>query len=242
VNDPRPPRGRQALSAGAFAVVLALSAGGGFLLYRLLNPPATLRALTEPLPPPPAPAAEGPAVEAAPVRTVPEVLPDFVLPGLDGKPRRLSDFRGRPLLVNFWASWCEPCRREIPLLKELRHRAGGAIEVVGVAIDSPDAAQKYARESGIDYPVLVGEQGGLEAAAAFGIEPVLPFTVFSARDGRLVTLKVGELHRDEAEFILGRLNAVERRELDLAAARQEIEAEIRRLNAHRPAPQEGASN
>ncbi len=191
MSEPPAPRGLKSLAAAAFILVLAAGAAAGFLLYRLLNPPGTLHALTAPLPAPP-PAA---APEAPPVRAIPDVLPAFVLPGLDGTPHRLADWKGRPLLVNFWASWCEPCRREIPLLKQLRRSSAGELEVIGVAVDTRDAAQRYAQESGIDYPVLVGEQGGLEAAAAFGIEPVLPFSVFSDREGRVVTLKVGELHR-----------------------------------------------
>ncbi len=242
MNEPRPARGRNARAAGTFAL-LAASACGGFFLYRLLNPPSALHALATPAPGASAPlVSEAPAGEVAPARAIPELLPAVVLPGLDGTPHRLSDWKGRPLLVNFWASWCEPCRREIPLLKELRRHSGGWLEVVGVAVDSREAAQTYAQQSGIDYPVLVGEQGGLEAVAAFGIEPVLPFSVFSDRDGRVVTLKVGELHRDEAQFILGRLRALDRHELDLPGARSQITAEIRRLSARYPAPREATAN
>ena len=69
---------------------------------------------------------------------------------------------------------------------------------------------------GIDYPVLVGEQGGLEAANAFGMDTVLPFSVFADRTGRIITLKVGELHRDEAELILDRMRDVELGRISLA--------------------------
>jgi hypothetical protein len=97
-------------------------------------------------------------------------------------------------MINFWATWCSPCRREIPLLKTLRHeRAGDGLEIVGIAVDFREAVQKYAREMGIDYPVLVGEQDALEAIAAFGMDTVFPFTVFADRQGRIVTLKIGEM-------------------------------------------------
>jgi len=85
----------------------------------------------------------------------------------------------------------------------------------------------------MDYPVLVGEQGGFEAVAAFGMDPVLPFSAFADRAGRIVTLKVGELHRDEADFILDRMRELGQGRLSLAAAREQIAAGISRLNRGR---------
>jgi len=171
------------------------------------------------------------------------VLPELTLPGLDGRSHRLRDWKGRPLVVNFWATWCEPCRREIPLLRSLRReRAIDRLEVVGIAIDFRDAAQKYATDSGIDYPVLIGEQGGFEAVAAFGMDPVLPFSAFADRAGRIVTLKVGELHPDEADFILDRMRDLDQGRLSLATAREQIAAGISRLSTRRSAVAGGAAH
>jgi len=230
--------------AGLAAALVVACAAGGFLAYHLASPPRAR------LYPAPAPAAQAPANAPAepapgsspPVRKVPEVLPPLALPGLDGKLHRLSDWKDRMLVVNFWASWCEPCRREIPLLRSLRHeRAQDRVEVVGIAIDFRDTAQKYAQDSGIDYPVLVGEQGGLEAVAAFGMDPVLPFSVFADRTGRIVALKVGELHRDDADLILDRMRDLDQGRLSLAAAREQIATGISRLNALRSAPAGGTA-
>jgi thiol-disulfide isomerase/thioredoxin len=161
---------------------------------------------------------------------VPLRLPEIRLPGIDGAVHGLADFRGRPLVVNFWATWCEPCRREIPLLKTLRREhAADRLEVVGIAVDSPDDVRKYARTHGIDYPVLIGDQGGLAAASAFGMDTVLPFSVFADREGRVVTLKVGELHADEAELILDRVREVDAGKLTLPAAREQISDGVTRL-------------
>ncbi|TLY93945.1 MAG: TlpA family protein disulfide reductase [Gammaproteobacteria bacterium] len=232
------------MPGAGLATALVACAAGGFLAYHLAGAPRpTLHAA-------PAPAAQAPAsapAEAAPgssppVPKVPEVLPPLALPGLDGRLHRLSDWKDRMLLVNFWASWCEPCRREIPLLRSLRsERAEDRLEVVGIAIDFRDTAQKYARDSGIDYPVLVGEQGGLEAVAAFGMDPVLPFSVFADRAGRVIALKVGELHRDDADLILDRMRDLDRGRLTLAAAREQIATGITRLNMLRSAPAGGAA-
>jgi thiol-disulfide isomerase/thioredoxin len=232
------------------AAVLVACAAGGFLVYHLATPPRA-RLYAAPAPAPPAPASVAPAAPPAqpgpvpppPVQRVPEVLPELWLPGLDGTPHRLTDWKGRSLVVNFWATWCEPCRREIPLLKSLRReRATNRLEVVGIAIDFRDAVQKYAQDTGIDYPVLVGEQGGLEAVAAFGMDPVLPFSAFADPAGRIVTLKVGELHRDEADFILDRMRELDQGRLSLASAREQIAAGISRLNMRRAAGADGAAH
>ena len=247
MSDPRPSPGRGggALGVALAAAVLVACAAGGFLVYHLASPPRA-RLYAAPAPAPLAPASPAPAVAPAepapvPVRRVPEVLPELALPGLDGTRHRLADWKGRPLVVNFWASWCEPCRREIPLLKSLRReRATDRLEIVGIAIDFRDAAQKYAQDSGIDYPVLVGEQGGIEAVGAFGMDPVLPFSAFADRAGRIVTLKVGELHRDEADFILDRMRELDQGRLSLAAAREQIAAGISGLNMRRSTAADGA--
>jgi thiol-disulfide isomerase/thioredoxin len=183
--------------------------------------------------PPPKELTEEPPQPSAP-RPVPTDLPNISLADPGGVKHALSEWKGRPLLINFWATWCAPCRREIPLLKTLRHeRAKDGVEIVGIAVDFKDAVQHYAREMSIDYPVLVGEQDGLDAIAAFGMDTVFPFTVFADARGRIVTLKVGELHADEARFILDRVKGIDTGRLDLAAAKKEIADGVAALAAER---------
>ena len=230
-----------ALNRFVFVTALLLAAGaGGFLAHRLVGSRAA--SLTAAPAPAQVPArtlvSQSPSEPevAPPGRSVPERLPEISLADGDGVRHKLSDWKGRPLLVNFWATWCEPCRKEIPLLKSLRReRSAQALEVVGVAVDFRDAVLKYAHDIGIDYPVLIGEQEGLDAVGAFGVDTVLPFSVFADGQGRIVTLKVGELHRDEANLILDRMDDLHAGRLDLPGAREQIASGIRRLSRARAA-------
>lgn len=218
-------------------VIVLVAAAGGFALQRMLAPrPSITAAPTAPLPATAAADAKAvPAAEEAPPRRViPETLPDISMADRDGVTRSLKDWKGRPLIVNFWATWCGPCRDEIPLLKALRNqRKSEQLEVVGIAIDARDAVLKYARDIGMDYPVLIGEQDGYRAAEAFGVALVLPFSVFADTKGRIVTLKIGELHADEAAFILDRVRDVDSHRLDLTVARQQIADKMREFAVER---------
>lgn len=167
--------------------------------------------------------ATDPPTSDAPPKLV-DALPRFQLADRDGRMRSLQDWPERALIVNFWATWCAPCRREIPLLQAIaRERAAEGFTVVGIAVDFRDKVLAYAQEMQIDYPLLIGEQDGLDAAASFGVQSVgFPFTVFADRQGRVITAHLGELHRDEAEVILDAVAAVGRGELSVAEAQRGI--------------------
>jgi thiol-disulfide isomerase/thioredoxin len=171
---------------------------------------------------------------ASRARAIPTDVPDVSLADADGARHSLIEWKGRPMLINFWATWCEPCRREIPLLKKLRHdRSTDGLQIVGIAVDLRDAVRQYARQMGIDYPVLIGEQDGLDAVAAFGMDAVFPFSVFVDARGRIVTLKVGELHADDASLILDTVNDIDRGRIELAAARKQLSDAMAALAAQR---------
>ena len=173
----------------------------------------------------PAPAAAAPATQLV------ETLPQFQLADRTGQMRSLQDWPYQALIVNFWATWCAPCRREIPLLQQLqRDHAGEGFQVIGIAVDFRDKVLAYADEMKIDYPLLIGEQEALDAAAAFGMTTVgLPFTVFSDRRGRIVTAHLGELTAAEADLILDAVRRVDAGATTPADARAALEAALAAL-------------
>jgi thiol-disulfide isomerase/thioredoxin len=218
----------------ALAMLLVAAAGpAGFFAYRFL---AAEHLIAAPVSTRAGDALTVAKAPAEPAKPAPLELPDITLPDSTGAARKLSAWRGHPLIVNFWATWCEPCRREIPLFESLRRDPDGRrLQVVGIAVDERDAALKYARAMGIDYPILIaGEDGGLKAIGAFGMgAAVLPFTVFADAQGRIVSVKVGELHPDEAHLILARLADLSAGRLGLAAARSQISSGLKALAVQR---------
>lgn len=232
---------RAALRIPAATAIILLGGAGGFFAAHLAREAREgVRIDTAPTPPPAALKEES-ARPPPPPRVIPTELPGITLADMNGVKHPLSEWKGRPLMVNFWATWCEPCRREIPLLKKLREqRSADGLEIVGIAVDFRDAVRRYAHDMGIDYPVLVGEQDGLDAIAQFGMDTVFPFTVFADRQGHIVTLKIGELHAEEARFILDEVKAVDQGRTELAAARKEIADGVAALVAERAKRQAGA--
>jgi thiol-disulfide isomerase/thioredoxin len=199
------------------AVIIGAAAAGaaGYLFFEQRQP------ATEPPPP---------AMESAPKKLA-ATLPTFQLADRDGKMRSLQDWTGKSLIVNFWATWCAPCRREIPLLEKIQVEYGPeGFQVIGIAADYRDKVIAYADEIGLKYPLLIGEQEALDAATAFGIEAVgFPFTIFADRQGRIVAAHVGELTEPEARVILGAVRKVDAGTLTPGQARTEIETALAAL-------------
>jgi thiol-disulfide isomerase/thioredoxin len=164
---------------------------------------------------------------------IPDRLPEFSLHGRDGKSVSIKAWAGKSLVINFWATWCAPCRREIPLLKALHGEwADRGVAVIGIAVDHRDPVLAYADDLKIAYPVLIGEQDALDVAASFGVAaPAFPFTVFTDRRGEVVTLYMGELHRPQADLILSVLQHLNQDQVALPEARHAIEAGLQRLAA-----------
>ncbi|MGH8751355.1 MAG: TlpA family protein disulfide reductase [Burkholderiales bacterium] len=117
------------------------------------------------------------------------------LPDLYGQKQNLSRWRGKVLVVNFWATWCPPCREEIPEFIKFQdqYRERGLL-FVGVAVDKKDAVAAYAKEVGINYPVLLGELDAMELSRKAGNHAgALPFTTILDRNGKIVSSQLGGL-------------------------------------------------
>jgi len=171
-----------------------------------------------------------PADEAAEARfaalpRIPDQLPQFTLNSLQGQATPISAWAGRPLVINFWATWCAPCRREIPLLNSLAGEwaSQDEVAVIGIAVDHRDQVSQFAAQVKISYPLLIGEQDALDVAAKFGLDsPAFPFTVFTDRRGEVVALFVGELHRRQADLIMSVVRNLDKGSLKLVEARRQI--------------------
>jgi thiol-disulfide isomerase/thioredoxin len=120
---------------------------------------------------------------------------------LDDKPVALERYRGKPLIVNFWARWCGPCRVEIPELIAIRQAHKGKLEVLGIGIeDKADAAKEFARAYEMDYPVFVARDKGIPLMQALGnTKGGLPFTIVIDRNGQVVQKKMGIMKKADLE-------------------------------------------
>src|SRR6202453_1952711 len=119
------------------------------------------------------------------------VAPDFALQSLDGKTVRLSDFRGKAVLLNFWATWCGPCKIEMPWFVDLQKQYGPqGLQIVGVAMDdaSKEDIAKFAKDMGVNYPILIGKES---VGDQYGGVNALPETFIIGRDGKIVDKILG---------------------------------------------------
>jgi len=132
----------------------------------------------------------------------PIYMDSFVLDDLDGQPLDILDLHNQePLIINFWATWCAPCRKEMPLLNNyyLTKNADQA-NVLGIAIDEIDQVNSFVAELGIDFPVLVGQSEAYELMQTLGNSILtLPYTILVNNEGRIIWSKSTEIKREDLE-------------------------------------------
>jgi thiol-disulfide isomerase/thioredoxin len=165
------------------AVVCALATAAGLGAYRWLQ------------------AGSGVATQTA------EIRPDLEFRDLQGRPHRLSEWNGKLLLVNFWATWCGPCLKEIPLLVQAQQQnAARGLQVIGIAMDDAEPVQQMAGRLRMNYPVMVGAMEIADAMDRLGDQlGALPFSVLIAPDGRILGRTSGALESDELAAWLAHL-------------------------------------
>jgi thiol-disulfide isomerase/thioredoxin len=142
-------------------------------------------------------AAGGPAFATKLTTSTP--APDFSLESLDGKTMKLSDFRGKAVLLNFWATWCGPCKIEMPWFVEFQSQyAAQGLQIVGVAMDdaSKEDIAKFAKDMNVNYPILIGKES---VGDEYGGVPALPESFVIGRDGKIVDKIIGLRGKAEIE-------------------------------------------
>ncbi len=128
-----------------------------------------------------------------------KTAPGFELTSLDGKEVKLSDYRGKAVLLNFWATWCGPCKIEMPWIVDLQNKyRGQGLEVIGVSMDDGgrDNVQKFAQQMGLNYTVLIGKEA---VGEAYGGVEGLPTTFYIDRNGVIVDSNAGLISKSEIE-------------------------------------------
>jgi peroxiredoxin len=148
---------------------------------------------------------ESPRSNPAPIAAA--ALNGLALPDADGKEQRLDQWRGKVVIVNFWATWCAPCREEMPEFIKAQGELGSrGLQIVGIAVDQPDKVRQFATEIGLNYPALVGGFGAMELSRTLGNTVMaLPFTVILNRNGAIAHTQLGILKPDKLNAIVKQL-------------------------------------
>ena len=151
--------------------------------------------------------------------------PSFSLPDENGVVHDISEWQGKNRILNFWATWCAPCRREIPILKAFQEeQSGNGFQVIGIAVDFPEEVSRYAESAEFNYPILVGQEEAMALAESSGIQfMALPFTMFVASDGEYLSAYLGELHQQHLDKIVDVMTRLDRSEIDKDTARAELD-------------------
>ncbi|MEQ8800124.1 MAG: TlpA disulfide reductase family protein [Phycisphaerales bacterium] len=140
------------------------------------------------------------------VMAPPPALPDVTIADLDGEPKTLESWAGQIRVVNFWATWCKPCREEVPMLVAAqRDYAGQDVQIIGLAVDDADTAARFARDYDINYPVLADTSAVMRVQDRLRAGQGLPVTLVVDRRGRIEARAVGEITREDLDRMLAPL-------------------------------------
>jgi len=134
----------------------------------------------------------------------PVLATNFSLPDLEDKSHQFDEWKGKIRVLNFWATWCPPCRKETPMFVELQEKlAAQGVQFIGVAIDEKQKTQDFIDTFGVTYPILYGADNAIAVATAYGDRlGMLPWTVVIDRQGSIVYTQAGEFTRQHIESVL----------------------------------------
>jgi thiol-disulfide isomerase/thioredoxin len=198
----------KAIKPTLVTLTLSAAAVAGYFAYRFIG-------------------AEGPQAPPAQEQTAAafaDELPEFSLENLAGEQQSIGSWPGQPLIINFWATWCAPCLREIPMLKEVQE-ANPWLTVVGIAVDRKEPVLQFAGDLDFNYPILMGQTEAVDAAASFGVDFfALPFTIFTDAEGRTLGVHTGELNPEHLDNLLAVLEDLREGRTDLDDARARLAA------------------
>lgn len=135
------------------------------------------------------------------------IRPDFNLGSNKGRSMTAADFSGKTLLINFWATWCGPCRQEMPMLMDLQRQYGSeGLQIVGIALDDAQSASSFVKTFGITYPILVGLDDVFSTSSAYGnAEGVLPYSVLVDKNGIVRWQYAGIIQEEKITSLLSDL-------------------------------------
>ena len=168
------------------AVIAGLAMGLGYNLYNGSNNPVN-------------------AAEHKPLEKL-DTLPELTYPDLQGNPRSTSEWQDQVLILNFWATWCPPCRKEIPHFIELQEQHKDNVRFIGIAIDDLEAVQEFANIMGINYPTLLGDMNAIGISKQLGNRfSGLPFTAIFDQNGKLKHHQTGGISKQELEAQISKL-------------------------------------
>ncbi|MDH5472879.1 MAG: TlpA family protein disulfide reductase [Gammaproteobacteria bacterium] len=145
-----------------------------------------------------------PELPDAQTNIVGQQRPDFGLKDIEGQMRNINEWDGKVILVNFWATWCPPCKKEIPAFMALQDEyAEQGFQVIGIAIDDEESVKDYVDTMGINYPVMAAELAAMEVSRWYGNRlNALPYSAFINRDGKIIYTRSGELTKAQVEHII----------------------------------------
>lgn len=132
---------------------------------------------------------------------------NFTLPDLEGVAHQFSEWDGKVRVLNFWATWCPPCRKETPMFVDMQDKLGEkGLQFIGVAIDDKQKVQDFMDTFGVNYPMLIGAEDAIDVAEQYGNRMgALPYTVVINREGTIVYAQGGEMTRQKTESIINPL-------------------------------------